>query len=644
MTTKVRTHLEVTGERQAKQDIDGVNKSIKGIGAAGSVATTALGAIGGATVAAAAGLAAVTAAIGGVVTAAKALNAVAQRGGAFDAVASRFEAMADPQLISRLGELSGWQIRQTDIMRSYTQTMEVGLVSAEEYEDWLERITRLAQDRGGDPTQWLQRFTQAISGGGIETLREMGVNTMRVQDQIRELGISLRTEEGRVRAARLAMQQLMETQNEVDNSASHLGDSINAMNTQWDDFLDAQARIIATNPQLLRGFEQLRVEIFGAGGATETLGQNLGTLAIQAAQSVATVVVHFTKSIAGIMRVELEAMEAIQQNPIVRAWLTTTGQADIFDSWITSSRTILSTWERTASAAQRISSAMQASAMDGFEGFGAGETGVRGPGGPGPGPRGRGSERERDLLSEQVDLASELDGILTGIQDQRDIVAETEAEKFMIRREQEDELNALILSHIEEQKIAQAEAAEEQAAAGQRRLQEQRESMIGIANATAGAFNTVGNIMRNVIQQQEAAGKSAEGLKKVYGSFLIAYNSIKAITEFAEAIGAFASQRYASGIAHVASGVAHVAAAVQAASQLGGGSPRVAAAPTSTFVASQPDQVGTGGSTAQSTTVINQYSIARSEPDLGYAFERAVQARQASRLPDPSVQGVGYEL
>lgn len=629
---------------RAKAELRGVSRSA-------DAAKKAFGGIAAVAGGVAAGVVAVAGALGGVAAAAnkaaESFARLAQRGGGFDAVASRFESMADPGLIQRLQELSGWQIRQTDIMRSYTQTMEVGLVSAGEYEDWLTRITRLAQDRGGDPTQWLQRFTQVISGGGIETLREMGVNTMQVMDRLRELGVSMRSEEGRVIGLRIAMEQLAETQGEVSNSASHLGDVVSQLDTMWEDFLDSQARQLSTIPELVHGFSQIQTELLGTEGATVEAGRGFRDLAVTAAQAVASVARELFLGLADINQGMEQAARAMLRNETIRSLLDAAGLADDVRRAASGFEAMASMANQAAEAAGRVRSAFG----DDTE-IDDGETtpGRRGPRAT-RSAAGGGGGQERVTLGQQM-----LDIMAQEIERRRELIV-LENENASVEKawreqqaQEERELHEERMAQVIELATAR-DKAEQKAAEYREREREailqRREEVLSVVDAAASFGQTTSSIIGQIgtmaaerhkahIAQMKAQGastaeiakaekkaeKSAEAVAKAQGVFLVAYNSVMAATEVARAIGSYPD--VAGIIAHSAAAAAHVAAAVMAGVQLKGGSTSASASvDAGSFTPAEQEVPAAETAGSGGTTIINEYSLSRTNDDLARAMVEA---------------------
>jgi hypothetical protein len=90
-----------------------------------------------------------------------------------------------------------------------------------------------------------------------------------------------------------------------------------------------------------------------------------------------------------------------------------------------------------------------------------------------------------------------------------------------------------------------------------------------------------------------------------------------AAVELAESIKSFASNEYVAGAMHLVAMAAFIAAAVQAGSELGGGSPKQPTAGTFIPAQTEPQQQEEGGG---GTTTINNYSLGRSNPEAGEAI------------------------
>jgi len=206
--------------------------------------------------------AAVTGAVVAVAAAARegaeALYELGMRGGDVSAVATAFERVASPELLGNMSEVTGGLVRELDLMRLANQALRTELVDEETFTRWSQVVTRAAQDTGRDVVRSLEAMTTTLAGGGTESLNQIGVNVLRVNQEVRKLGLSAETEAGRIVALELAMEQLNEDLGEADNSAGNLNDAWTAISVAVSDWTDRVARAFSENQALVQFFGDLQ--------------------------------------------------------------------------------------------------------------------------------------------------------------------------------------------------------------------------------------------------------------------------------------------------------------------------------------------------------------------------------------------------
>lgn len=253
---------------------------------------------------------------------------------------------------------------------------------------------------------------------------------------------------------------------------------------------------------------------------------------------------------------------------------------------------------------------------------------------------GRGDDLEARRLEEQREREEELEDIRRrwrrAEDEWREERRQQEEEDFQIAIQQMQEEEALrINAHELRSTLARLEKEDTEAARQAQIAQFETvvDSARGLAQSTKGLFGEISSAM-------EAMGVSTEKRKKAEGAFIIAYSSVMAILEVAEAVKDFAKQDYVSGALHLVSMGTYVAAAVAAAAQLGGGSPKAPPA-AATFTASdrQQPQAPTEG---EGRTIINNYSLGRRRGDLGGELLRAQWESTRANVRDFAPAGVSY--
>jgi hypothetical protein len=560
------------------------------------------------------------------------LNTLAQRGAAFGGPAGVFAQIASPEVLSRMQQLSVWQIRQVDLMRSYNQVMQVGMMQRDQYLEWVQRITTAAQERGDAPAEMFQRFSEALSGGGFENLRTIGVNIAEIQETVQESGRSMESLKGRTQALDLALNQLRQTQGDAEPAIANLADAFGAAATNANDYIDRVARVVSESPALVNSFESVRLTMVAFGDTTQTTGGIIETFFRTIIIGISHVAEQGARITASVMLNNMRIIATIRDNPAFQ-WIVENipGGRNLEEminrlhDLMGGTRSVAGMWETTAQAAR----------------VAARETGRI----PQP-PPGRRQLRAPQPPEEQGEGETALEQ------------AERLAEFYRIGKEGEDEFrrlqaegHAAEIERIRERSTAQEEyfrKIADQHNSEMERQREQEESIeadrdrrftkhVSQVNAMTSGFAQIGSTISQIVAQNT---ENTEKAKKVEGAFLIAYNSVMAATELAEAIRAFAKQRYGSGALHLVAMGNYIAAAALAGSRLGGGQ---ANAPSGTAYrpverdVDKPTEEKEGG-----INIYQSYSLSRTEAGLGQVLEEAQYKRTEVGLPYGGIEGIEF--
>jgi len=227
-------------------------------------------------------------------------------------------------------------------------------------------------------------------------------------------------------------------------------------------------------------------------------------------------------------------------------------------------------------------------------------------------------DRRRTIDAELADIDAEAyERTLELIEAEAQARHDADAERI----EAEETKNAAILE-MNAERLAKEEEAEEQARA--RQVEAQTEFMeLGM---------NVAGLMTDALGQIASGEKTAEdafkGLAKAFLQMISQYAMLKAATEFAEAIGAFASFNYGGGALHLAAGVAFTAVAVAT----GVGAAAINVSKPSAPARPEADQGGSGAKAGGGDVIINWNSpvvTAGTRDDLGRELGALVSAGRA---------------
>ncbi|MHC4644317.1 MAG: hypothetical protein ACYTBJ_02360 [Planctomycetota bacterium] len=617
----IRTKIKVDESRKAQADVKGFTDKLQGLTNIAKGSAAGLAAFGPHAAAAAAGIAAIGVAAAG---AAKALTLMAQafvelgrRGATFSAVADRFDQFTSDDQLQRLQELSGWHVRQIDIMRTFNRATETGVISQEQFAEALDLITARAQQTGEDVTQMLERMTPLLQGRGIEQITDLGVQSGVLADALREAGLSAEGAAGQQErlalGLRLAREQIGETNNEVAN----LGDSWEALNTNVQDYIDNMAEVVSTSPALVDSFEALREGLNNMGITAQSSGVLIAGFMRQIIGMTAFAVREVAELIGGYLEFVKSAGDTIGID--VRRHGLTQAQEQV-EQIIATARAV----ERASISGELLRPAEEGEEQQRRRGRGAGA------GGDGPTPQDIADEAFKTRM-QQIELmrSAELQGII-------DVGEARQALNDTFQRIDEDNLRIETERHerrveMDREKIESLEAgyealAEIEAEAAEARTERQDQffdSLSSYATSTQKIFNSVSTVIGAISGDTEEAARRQ-------GAFLIAFSGVMAAVELAQSIKSFASQDYAAGVAHLASMAAFIAAAAQAASDLGGGSAKAPSAPGGTFTPAAPEQAATPTGEGGGVTIVENYSFGRSGEELGENLRDADWTFQSS--------------
>ena len=180
-----------------------------------------------------------------------------ERGGRIAPIAGAFERFVPPEALDRLREATSGLVDGATLMSRFVEAIEPGIVGEEEIIRMFGIATQAAQEHGRDITQVLQSVTAAMAGGGMEGLLQIGVNVLEIRTELRRLGLTAESTEGRLEAVRLAMDQLSgnftTASGEITNIADGFARLQNVMNDAWDEV----GRGLVENENLVRVINSL---------------------------------------------------------------------------------------------------------------------------------------------------------------------------------------------------------------------------------------------------------------------------------------------------------------------------------------------------------------------------------------------------
>ena len=640
----VETRLVLTGGAQYERGMGSAAKSADGLGKTVDDMVEGFSLVGVAVAAAAIPLAAFARITE---TSVRAFGALAVRGGPVDAITSQFERMASPELLGRLQEFSGHQVRQTTVMQSWTAAMQGGLVTGGEYERWLTQITDIAQARGQDPAALLERMRDVLAGGELAGLRELGISAEDLGAKLQAMGLSAETAEGQATALDIALAQLEAQSGESTTAATTLAEAWREAQVAAEDFLDVVARTVSTSPALIAAANDLNEALRGVGGAAEFSGRVVAILARNAVSNISAA----AGAVAGIVLELMEGMQRLANSPTLRAILTA-GQA--MPMIMPGASAALAGLERIREQAgledlRQTLIGIRALATDVITDVhllpltGAGrETPARQatpagpdrqatPAGPDRRARGAGGRQAADAARDQATerALAEKESLEAGAAAYEAAMAE--------RQQQIAGITTAAIEAVEAQTAAEQQARQDAIEGAKEkhrvemdmmaeRKQASRALLTESFGAAEGFASEMSGIFGQIADNLEKQGKSASAWRKAQGITMGIYYAIKAIGETAEAVASFASQNYAAGALHVAAAASHTVASVMSFVQLaqtGAASAPATAKPAQMSAKFQkfPETKAVGGG---GPVTVNNYLMGRSGADIGDRLSRAM--------------------
>jgi hypothetical protein len=249
----------------------------------------------------------------------------------------------------------------------------------------------------------------------------------------------------------------------------------------------------------------------------------------------------------------------------------------------------------------------------------------------------RGWEDAEDAFyeAERANEEARLEEIADFWEAQDDLRAASYEEAEALRRENLEREKSVIAERIEDEEAKQeairelnnerlAKEEEDAAAARAREIEAQTEFMELGMNVVGLMTDALGAI----VSGEKTAEDAFKGLAKAFLQMISQYAMLKAATEFAEAIGAFASFNYGGGALHLAAGVAFTAVAVAT----GVGAAAINVAKPTAPARPEADRDSAGSKAGSGDVVINWNSpvvTAGTRDDLGRELGALVSAGRA---------------
>lgn len=632
----------------------GMFEALKSAGATGAVVAIGITALG-----AAARLAAQ-----GVQFLAEQLAAAAERGGDVAGAQRAFNAIASPEILSRIEAVTHGLIGETDAMRAYFTLASKGIVGDEAIR-FMEQVADRARIMGQDVTEAMNAAASSVSRSNLdETLLNLQTGMTRVGEG------SLTAAEGfdRLRTsvsnAYDQFSSRLTSNDQMRATFDGLSTSLGRNTSAWDLLGNHVGNVVA---HLM--LEGARVGLFYSRFARDVLTfEYRAARAIGATQTAEGLLTEAVAANAGVILAEntLNAImesQARQREQRSNPPPTTTpgAQPDMVftPDEVSALRTAAeqrAAAARTAAqeAEQRRTRELELQGQQHQASINLVEKEIARTE----------SLRELDREIREFDLAQNM-ALIEAQQERHD--------KVMQDIREESDLRKAMIAAEEEMRQARFDRAvglTEQAAGGaqlisdtlgqiadyqQEQVDRQVEAMTAANEAHIAGLRAAGateaEIQSAVVKgnaeiaaASQAQVKSIDNLRKAEGAFLIAYNAVMAAVEVAKAIAAFGSQKYVEGAAHVLAAAAYGVAAGMAAAKLGGGSagstPSVSAG---TFTPAKKPVADTSKGDGAGVTINNVYSLGPSEAGVGRALEQAQWTRTKRGVSTGSGLGVEYD-
>jgi len=645
MVDRVKTRVELEGAEAYAQKAQKATKSVKALNKEGNESASLFDLAKAEYLAAGVALGSLAAAAS---TAANYVRIVGQaiydlgmRGGDVSAVATAFERIASPRLLSQLREATGGLSRGLDLMRESTQALRAGLVTEDEIGRWYRAVTRGAQDTG-ESVEDLQRAlgTMLTTGEMEEVLGKLGVSVTNVREEVAAAGETMETVRGKSLALSLALNQLEMSTSNVDNSAGNLNDIFTQLTVSATNLHDEFARGFSESSRMRDVFRGLNQELLSGRGNWQAYGSVMGSVIANGIQRVlrfAAAVNDLNAAIFRILRIEWEGGSAEQT----------------FEQWAERFREIAGAMEPEAIAPG-------ITQTGGASGTGAPKTRQETPpprtrrgGGRRPLPRGAdtGEFMAEATAAIMAERQAAVEGETKAYQEQLRVVREIyEAQREALREtfdgidsenERRERLHERNLERVQEQREAAAKAFQEQI----RQEEERRERIVGNMQSLAQGASMLGEIFQEIADNQEQNTKRADAWRKIVGVAKGTYYAIEAVAAAAEAAKQGASQNYAGMALGIIAAIKYGVASGYMFSKLaeGGGGAGIAASSAGTFVPTQPDRVAPPTQVERGPERVVVLGLGNTDAGVAAAVYRANRELvRSGRTPVGTSKGVGY--
>lgn len=608
----------------------------------------------------ASGLSTVANTIGNV---AKKLQEIGMRGGEVSAIQQAFERIASPEVLRNLKDASGGLLTNIELQKEYTQVFRANLIDTEQdMARFYQAVIRASQDVGENTNQMIRTLGDALSKGEVEIFAKLGVNVVKLKDDLKEMGLSAESSAGRAELLKKILEDLERTTGGVNNETGNMNDAFTVTTSTFQDMYDEMSRNVSESKDMLIVFRSineflptLQANSEGVATAIGAVVRGVAEGVVQISIIVIDVLLKIRDATVQIMQRWTEMARLFRMENFADALQEQVRAFDMYGRSIKTARENLLDFRQiladTAWAMEQEGPAALGGPIP-QAGVGVGRRAGTGRGrGKGAGvqpgevidllPAAPGGELEQ--LRIQIDLMEQFVAQNQELADIEAAIREAQQEDFERTAESKEHLNDLERKHIE-----LLQRSKETASDYAREMMELERQRIESTHSYIDSIQTFGGAMVGILGQisqlEDQSTRKAEVLKKVKGGILSAISFVEAAQEIARSIGAFATGNIPGGVAHALSAAAHTAAGIMALTTLGGGgggAPSQQSAPSTaaTFTPREREEVEERPDKRTGTQIVI-YTMGFHGARLGRELQNSQRELERAGL-EPSMVGAG---
>lgn len=257
---RVRIPVEVEKDREAKQRLKDVEKSLDDLGGGWEGLERAMRGAGPAAAVTLAGIGAVAAgaraAVDALAAMARGVERLVEVGSQLSASRSSLDAIASADFVQRLQSAGQGMLANAELFARANQILTAGFADENRVVQGFDLIIQAARASGRDVSEAIERITDSLSGGEIG-LEDFGVNVLRAEEAAEALGFTVESQQGRLAALDNVLGQLEERYGSTSAATANLGSTFTQITTTVENWIAEVGRAVVNDRELSETFDAI---------------------------------------------------------------------------------------------------------------------------------------------------------------------------------------------------------------------------------------------------------------------------------------------------------------------------------------------------------------------------------------------------